>query len=139
MLITRNNHLRHMAKITPLLLVLYVAQVIAYQHFAPEAMRGDINLILGFGLAAIILCYHFYDLHHKIIFHPNFIEVKFDLLRMKEEILYQNVNHVEIRKNKHQYAHIVLHLRDGSESHLYHVDSPELIAEFINQKKFRTP
>lgn len=137
MQITRNNHLRHMAKMTPLLLLLYVAQVILYQRFAPLNMRGDINFFLGMGLAFIILCYHFYDIHHKIVFHPNYLEVRFDILRMNNEILYQNIEHIEIRKNKHQYANMILHLRDGSECHLYHVDSPEIVAEYIEKKKFK--
>lgn len=137
MQITRHNHLRHMAKTTPLLLLLYVAQVIVYQYFAPETMRGDINLFLGMGLAAIILCYHFYDIHHQVVMRPNYIEVRFDILRMKEEILYQNINFVEVRKRKNHYAHLVLHLRDGSECHLYHVDSPDLISEYIEKKKIK--
>ena len=137
MQITRHNHLRHMAKTTPLLLALYVIQVIIYQHFAPEFMRGDINLALGLGLALIILCFHFYDLHHKIIFHPNFLEVSFEILKMKEEILYQNIHYIEIKNKKNNYAHLVLHLRDGNECHLYHVDSPELVAQFIEKKKLK--
>lgn len=138
MQITRNNHLRYMAKITPLLLVLYVLQAILYQKFAPAHLSSDMNVFLGIGLAFIILSYYFYDHHHKIIFHPNYLEVRFDILKMKEEILYSNIQTVEVRKKRHQFAHVVLTLRDGNECHLHHVDSPETVAEFIEKKKFRT-
>lgn len=135
--ITRNNHLRYMAKITPLLIALYVLQVILYWKFAPTHLSGDMNLLLGVGLACIIMLYQFYDHHHKIILKENYVEVRFDILKMKEEILYGNITHVEIKKKKHYFAHIVIHQRDGSMCHFHHVDSPELIQEYIEKKKFK--
>jgi hypothetical protein len=137
MQITRHNHLRYMAKITPLLIALYVLQVILYQRFAPAHLSGDMNLLLGIGLAAIILCYQFYDTHHKIILKENYVEVRFDVLKMKEEILYGNIVHVEIKKKKNYYAHMIIYQKDGSTCHFHHVDSPELIQEFIEKKKFK--
>ena len=137
MQITRNHHIRHMAKITPFLIILYIAQVIIYQRFAPESMRGDINLYLGLGLSLIILCYHFYDLHHKIILHQNYIEISFEILGIKEEILYQNINQVEVKKNKRNFGQLVLHLRDGREYPLYHVDTPEKVVDYLKQKKIK--
>jgi hypothetical protein len=137
MQITRHNHVRYMAKITPLLLVLYVTQVFLYQRFAPPHMTSDINLFLGVGLALIILCFHFYDYHHKIIFRENYLDVSFDLLKMKEEILYRNIIHIEITKKKNHYGNLVLHLKDGSTCQLFHVDSPEFVAEMIEKKKMR--
>lgn len=135
MQITRHNHLRYMAKITPLLIVLYVAQVIIYQKFAPAHVSGDVNLFLGIGLAFIILCYQFYDFHHQILFRENYLEVRFDILKIKEEILYQNIVHLELKKKRDYYGHIVLYQKDGSVCQLHHVDSPELIIEYIEKKK----
>lgn len=135
MQITRNNHLRYMAKITPFLIALYVLQIIVYQRFAPPHLASDMSLVLGVGLALIILCYQFYDHHHQIIFKENFVEVRFDVLKMKEEILYSNIVHVEIRKKRHYFAHMVIYQKDGSYCHFHHVDSPELIAEYIEKKK----
>lgn len=137
MKITRHNHVRYMAKVTPFLLLLYVGQVLLYNRFAPPHMTSDINLFLGMGLALIILCYSFYDYHHKIIFQRNYLEVSFDLLRMKEEILYQNITHAEITKKKNHYGNITLYLKDGSTCQLYHVDSPEFVMDLLEKKKFR--
>jgi hypothetical protein len=137
MQITRHNHVRYMAKMTPFLLFLYIGQVLLYQRFAPPNMTSDINLFLGIGLAFIIMCYQFYDHHHKIIFKENFLEVSFDLLKMKEEILYRNIVHVEITKKKHYYGNITLHLKDGSIVNLYHVDSPEFVQDWIEKKQLR--
>lgn len=137
MQITRIQHLRYMAKLTPLLLFLYAIQSALYFTFAPYPLASDVNLFLGIGLALIILGYHFYDWHHKVLMHPNYMEIRFDLLGKKDEIIYQNIDLVEIRKKKNHYAHVVLHLRDGSTCHLHHVDSPELITEFIEKKKSR--
>jgi uncharacterized membrane protein len=137
MQITRHNHVRYMTKLTPFLIALYILQVILYQKFAPSEMAGDMNFVLGIGLALIILCYQFYDFHHKITLRENYIEVTFDVLKMKDEILYSNVVHVEIIKKRHYYAHMVLHLRDGSTCHFHHVDSPEIISDYIEKKKIR--
>lgn len=139
MQITRTQHLSYMAKMTPLLLFLYVLQALLYYKFAPIHMVTDINLFLGVGLAAIILSFHFYDLHHKVLMYQNYMEVRFDVLKMKEEILYQNIKFVEVRKKKHNYADLILHLRDGSFCHLHHVDSPEVIVDFIERKKTKRP
>lgn len=139
MQITRNNHLRYMARLTPCLILLYGIQVLLYKKFAPPHLSSDMNVFLGVGLASIILLYHFYDQHHKITLKENYLEARFDLLKMKEEVLYQNVVHIEIKKSKFYYGKVSLHSRDGSICHLHHVDSPELIAEYIEKKKSKRP
>lgn len=136
--ITRHEHVRYMAKWTPFLLFLYFLQAYLYLKFAPAHLASDMNVFLGVGLAIIILCYNFYDYHHKVFLKPNYIEVRFDILRRKEEILYQNIQNIEIKKQKKHFANMSLHLRDGSVCELYHVDSPHLIQEFIEKKKSRS-
>lgn len=135
MQITRNQHQRYMARLAPLLGALYVAQVYLYQKFAPPHMASDMNLFLGVGLAIIILLYHFYDQHHKITFRPNYIETRFDILKMKEEILYRDVTHIAVKRSRFNYGKVTLHVRDGNIYQLHHVDSPELIAEYIEKKR----
>lgn len=135
MQITRHNHTRYMAKVTPVLIFLYLLQIATYRFLLPTASTGDVAFFLGMGLIVIIGGFLLYNTHHRVILHPNYIEVKFDFLKMKEEIIYQNITHVEMKTKKHHYANLVLHLRDGSTSFLYHVDSPELICEFIEKKK----
>lgn len=135
MQITRQNHLRYMTKVTPLLLLLYVFQLYLYKTFAPAHMSSDIGLLLGVGLAFIIVCYHFYDHHHKIICHENYFEVRFDLLGMQEEILYSNITEVELKKKNDSFGHIIIHLRNGGVFHFHHVDHPETVQEFIERKR----
>ena len=135
MQITRHEHQRYMSRLAPALLLLYVIQVYLYQRFAPVHMASDMNLFLGIGLALIILLYHFYDYHHKIILRPNYIETRFDILKMKEEILYQNVVHIEVKRSRFHFAKIILHERDGNVHHLHHVDSPDLIIDYIEKRK----
>jgi hypothetical protein len=135
MQVTRNHHQRYMARVTPFLILLYLAQTYLYQTLAPSPLSSDVTLILGVGLAALIALYYVYDHHHKIIFHPNYLEVKFDLLGIHQEILYNNITEVEVKKIKHQFAHICLHLRDGNQCHLHHIDSPYEVAEYITKKR----
>lgn len=135
MQITRNNHQRYMARLTPLLVALYLIQIYLYQKYAPTHLSSDMNVFLGIGLAMIILLYHFYDIHHKVTLKPNYIEARFDLLKIREEMLYQNVVHVEIKKSRFHYAQVTLHGHDGEMIRLHHVDSPDLIADYIQKKK----
>jgi hypothetical protein len=137
MQITRSNHLRYMAKLTPVLIVLYVLQILIYRHYAPPAVANDVNLALGIGLAIIIFCYQFYDHHHQINFHKNYLELRFDVLKIKNEILYQNITGIELKKTRFNYGKIELHLKSGESCYLHHIDSPELVIEFLQQKKLR--
>jgi hypothetical protein len=54
---------------------------------------------------------------------------------MNEKILYGNITDIEIKNKKHFFGHILIHQRDGSVGHLYHVDSPELIVHYIQERK----
>lgn len=135
--ITRTNHLRYMSKLTPLLVAMYILQVVLYQKFAPPALASDVCIFVGVGLALLIIAYQFYDHHHKIVFKANYLEVRFDLLGMKNEILYSNIDEIELKKRNNFFGHIILHLRDGSLCQLHHIDSPEEAAEFLRKKKFR--
>lgn len=134
--ITRANHLRYMTRLTPVLIVLYGIQAILYQRFAPPALASEVNIMMGVGLALIILAYQLYNHHHKITFHANYLEIRFNLLAIHEEILYRDIASVEVQNKKH-YAHVVLHLKSDDKVKLMHIDSPELIQEFIEKKKTR--
>lgn len=135
MQITRHNHTRYMARVTPVLIFLYVLQVMTYRFLLPSTSSGDVAFFLGLGLVMIIGSFLIYNTHHRVILHQNYIEVKFDFFKVKDEIIYQNIVHVEMLKKRRNYANLILHKRDGSTSFLYHVDSPEIICEFIENKK----
>jgi hypothetical protein len=137
MQITRTNHLRYMTRLTPMLLLLYITQALIYRQFAPAPLASEVNLFLGVGLVILILSYQFYDHHHKIHFHQNYLEVRFDILKMKEEILYQNITRVELKKSRHHFGKLILYLKDGGQCHLHHLDSPETISEFLEVKRVR--
>ncbi len=133
--ITRHNHVSYLARRTPLLLVLYVVQALLYLRFAPPHLAGDGNILLGVGLAAIILAYYLYDTYHQVILRPNYLELRWDLLRIKEEILYRNIVMIEVKRRRHGHADILLHQRDGKVSALYRVDSPDQIVAYIEKKQ----
>ncbi len=135
--VTRENHLKYMSKMTPLLILAYVIQGLVYRQFISGELASDLTIFLGVGLLLIILCFQFYDHNHKVIVRENFLEVRFDLLKMHDEILYQNVVGLEVKKTRHNFAHVTLELRDGRRVTLHHIDSPELIQEAIARKNSR--
>ena len=134
MQITRNEHQRYMVRLAPVLILLYLIQVYFYNRFVPGESQG-MSLFLGLGLALIMYLYHFYDQHHKITLKNNYIETRFDLLKRKEEILYRNVTHIEVKKSRFYFGNITLHTIDGEIHRLHHLDSPDLVAQFIEKKK----
>jgi len=134
MQITRQNHLRYMGMMTPVLVVLYFIQIILYQRYAPVHLAGDMNLFLGIGLGIIIFSYHFYDYHHRVLFHRNYLEVRFDVLKMKKEILYQNIVQVEVSKSRKKYGDIKIHLRTGEIIQLHHVDRPLEVQNYLKEQ-----
>ncbi len=137
MQITRHEHFRSMARIVPGLVFLYVLQVVTYAHFLPHLSAGDIALFLGGGLSLLILAFYLYAHYHRIILHPNYIEIKLPPLGLEEEILYRKISHLEIKRKGRYHAHIILYHSDGKTTPLYNVDSPDLVAEFIEKKRIR--
>ncbi|HXH30292.1 MAG TPA: hypothetical protein VNJ01_05745 [Bacteriovoracaceae bacterium] len=135
--VTRENHLKYMTKMTPLLILAYVIQSLVYRQFIPGDLATDFTIFLGVGLVLIIICFQYYDQNHKVILKENFLEVRFDILKMHQEVLYQNIDEVEVKRSRHSFAHVTLHLRDGSSVKLHHIDSPELIQQAIARKNTR--
>ena len=134
MQITRQNHLRYMGLTTPLLVILYFIQVMLYQRYAPVHLSSDVNLFLGIGLGIIIFCYHFYDYHHRVLFHRNYLEVRFDILKMKKEILYQNITQVEVSKSRKTYGDIRIYLKSDEIIQLHHVDRPLEVQKYLENQ-----
>lgn len=133
--ITRNFHLRYMTKMTPLLILLYIAQIWLYKHFAPTHLGNDFILFLGLGLALIIVSFHFHDQHHKIICHPNYIEIRFDLLGIKEEILYSSIASVKIKQKNQAFGSVTITDRNDRIYRLYNIDNPVHLASLMAAKK----
>jgi hypothetical protein len=116
---------------TPFLIILYFIQAILYQRYAPVHLSSDMNVFLGIGLGIIIFCYHFYDYHHRVLFHRNYLEVRFDLLKMKKEILYQSIEQVEVSKSRKHYGDVKIYLRDGQIIQLHNVDQPHEVKNYL--------
>lgn len=135
MLITRNSHLRYMTKITPLLVLLYIAQIWLYRHFAPAHLGNDFIFFLGVGLVAIIGCFHFHDQHHKVICHPNYLEIRFDLLGIQEEVLYSEIVSVKIKQKNKNFGSLTITDRNDRVYHLYNIDNPIHLASLMAAKR----
>jgi hypothetical protein len=133
MKITRHHHLRYLNRLTPILVALYVFQIYLYRKFAPTE-ASDMTLFLGIGLCLIIVAFHFFDYHHMVTLKENFLEVRFDVLKRKEEILYEKIVHMEVSGRREGFAHLVLYLQDGDTLKLPYIDSPEIVMAQIRKR-----
>lgn len=131
MLITRHHHLRYMTKLTPVLIIAYILQVLLYREFAPAELTQEITVFLGVGLTILISGYCFYDHYHQVNLKPNYIEINFSPLKIKHEILYTKITKVDIRSTRFGYGNLKLYQQNGEIIKISHVDNAEMVANFI--------
>lgn len=133
MLITRRHHLRYMAKLTPVMIIAYVLQVLFYRTMAGPELVQEIATFLGAGLMILVSGFCFYDHYHQIQLKPNFIELSFSPLKIKHEILYSKIMEVKIRPTRFGYGDLEILKTDGHSFKLLHVDDNEGVASFIKK------
>jgi hypothetical protein len=62
------------------------------------------------------------------------LQIRFDLLKINEEILYRKIDYVELRKKSESFGHLIIFTNDGQVFHLRHIDNPETIRDYLEQK-----
>jgi hypothetical protein len=139
LLATRESHLKYVNKITPYLVVSFVVQSYIYQRWAPAGLASEVIIFIGCSLALLIAAMIFFDHHHKIIFHENHLEVRFDLIQYHQEVLYRDIQWVEITRSKHGFATLVVTGKDHVETKLFYLDNPLAIKNFLDRKAGKLP
>lgn len=132
--ITREKHLDYMVRLMPILLLAYLAQILLYLKFAPRQLAIDISVFLAVGLVLIALAFALYDHFHTVLLHRNHLEIKFPIFKYHEEILYQNIQSIEIKATRHAYYNVKLYLRDGQELRLYYLDDVQELKRCIKNR-----
>jgi hypothetical protein len=134
-LATRENHLRYVNKLTPILVISYALQSYLYTRWAPPGLASEVIIFLGCSLALLIAGFIFFGKHHKIIFHEHHLEVSFALINYHQELLYRDIQWIELTPAKHGFATITLTARDHEQTKLFYVDNALAIKHFLERKR----
>lgn len=133
--VTRDNHLNYINKLTPWLVISYALQSYLYLQWAPAALAWEVIYFLGVALALLVAGCCFFNQHHKIIFHEHHLEVSFKLINYQQELLYRDIQWIEVNRSKHNFATLSLTAKDHTRVQLYHVDNALALKHFLERKR----
>jgi hypothetical protein len=129
--ITRENHLRYMARLAPFLVVGLVIQTYLYRLFVPQEMATDVSIFVGALLSLMLIGFYVYNEFHKVKVHANYLELRFDLLGHHQEIIFKNIIEADIDKSRHGYANLKFTMKDGSTHRILYIDQGSELYETI--------
>lgn len=112
----------HLVRLMPLLILAIIAQYYLYTQWTPIELALDVSLFMGIGIALIAGGFGLYDQFHQVHLYRNHLEVKFNLMGYHEEILYRDIEDIDIQVTKHAYYNVTLYLWDGSTCKLRYLD-----------------
>ncbi len=121
----------YIVKLMPFLLLALVAQCYVYMQWAPFDIALDVSIFMGIGLILIAGGFALYDHFHKVQLHRNHLVIKFALMNYEEEILYRNIQDLDVEVTKHAYYNVTMTMRDGSICKLYYLDDVQDLKSYI--------
>ncbi len=137
MKVTRENHASYMGRLAPLLLTLYVAQTWCYYRFLSPALAYDISVFLGMGLILIVAVFLIHDHCYTATLHDNYLELRLLPFPYEDEILFRDIDEVEVVPTRFAFSHLKLTTDEGKNIWLYNVDDAQKISEAIKNKRYR--
>lgn len=137
MKVTRENHAHYMGRLAPVLLVGYVAQTWCYYRFLSPALAYDISVFLGIGLILIAMAFLIHDFCYVATLKDNYIQFKLHPFPYEDEILYRDIEEVEVVSTRFPFSHLKLTTDEGKTIWLYNVDDAQKVAETIKNRRYR--
>jgi predicted membrane chloride channel (bestrophin family) len=134
MQITRNHHATFMVKVMPLLTLCYFIQSYFILKYAPLEMSRDVVAMVGLGLLSVFIYYYLYDRFHEVVLHSSHLVIRIAPLNIQHEYLYREIMDVEIQREKKEFGHVIIHLRNGDKHKLAHVDDASRVRKFLLER-----
>lgn len=132
--VTRENYANFMSKAIPLLTLAYFVQAYFYLEYAPIVLAKEVVGCLGVGLATIFIYYFVFDRYHQVVFHPTYMEIRFDPFKIHHECFYREIMDVEVKDAKSSYHHVLIHLKSGDILKLAYVDDAHSIRKYLLER-----
>jgi hypothetical protein len=133
MRITREKHLASIVRLMPWILIGLGIQAYAFLHWAPTSVVIDVSIFSGIGLSLVAISMSFYDHFHQVRLHRNYLHVSYPLVGHEEEILYRDIEYMDIEVSKHAYYNVTLTLRAGESLRLNYLDDVQDLKSYVKQ------
>lgn len=130
-----NNHLAHLTRVLPLIVMVFAIQCYVLSQMNPTASIGNYALFLGFTLATLIGSMVYYDTYHLTLLFEDHLYIEFKLTGTKRVIFYHEIKEIITAKDEVSFSSILLRLNDNSKVILHFVDHPRAIKKFIEELK----
>lgn len=135
--ITREKHLDHMVKVTPLIFLGFGLQ--SYILLSMNYSGSIIQHLLGlaFALASMITFFMIHDVYHQVHFYSDHFESGLSFMGTKKSISYNDIQSITVSEKDQRFATLTIHTRQMKKISFYFVDAPEEIKVWIeNHKEF---
>lgn len=136
-LITREKHLDHMVKVTPLIFLGYGLQCYFLMQMNATGISKHV-LGLGLALALMIGLFLLHDVYHQVSFFEEYLESGWRFSGKKKTINYSDIESVEISEKDQSFATLIIRLSNKKKIVFYFVDKPEELKTWIEQHKNST-
>ena len=131
LILTREQHLDHMVKVVPLLVLCYGLQCYAILNMKNAGMAGTFLAISGVCLALMIGAFICYDLKHQVTFFEDHLRIQF--FSLVKVIPYSAVDSVEVSEPSGTFSKIIINHHSGR-TRFYFVDDAAAIKKWIDAR-----
>ncbi|HXH30293.1 MAG TPA: hypothetical protein VNJ01_05750 [Bacteriovoracaceae bacterium] len=134
--LTREQHLDHMVRVVPLLVLCYGLQCYAILNMKNPGEAGTILSVSGVCLVLMIGAFICYDLKHQVVFYEDHLRVQF--FGRVETIWYQDIQKIDVLEPSGSFSKITIQHRTGKAS-FYFVDSAAAIKDWVQSRQLEHP
>lgn len=134
--ITREKHLDHLVKVTPLIVLGYALQ--CYILMNMKSSLGSMPLmILGIALVMLIGGFVLYDLKHQIKLDQSNLAISF--FAYHKVIPFQEIHRIHLSESTHSFSILMLETHTQGKIRLYFIDDAHKIKQWIDSKQSSLP
>ncbi len=132
--ISREKHLDHMVKVTPLIILGYGLQCYFLTQMNAEGISKHL-LGLGFALASMLGLFLIHDLYHQVNFFDSHLESGWRFWQKKKTINYDEIQSIDVSEKDQNFATMIIRLKNRKKIVFYFVDKPEELKTWIETQK----
>ena len=127
----RKNHLNHLTKVVPFIVLLFAIQCFLIYHFMGGVEIFNTVSIIGIGIISLICSLLYYDYNHHIILYQDHLHIYFSLALTNREIGYDEIENISVGEEGTSFSSVYLNLIDGEKVTLHFIDYPDHVKDFI--------
>jgi hypothetical protein len=133
--VTREGHLDHMVRVTPLIFLGYGLQSYFLMNMNTEGQLTKHILVLGLALASMIGLFLLHDVYHQVHFFESHFESGWRFFGKKKTINYSEIESIDVSETEQKFASLIIRLQNNRKIVFYFVDKPEELKSWIEKHK----